>query len=275
MDTTFSHIKAVFCDIDGTLLTSQHTVSPRTVVAIRALRERGVLFGLCTGRDAHATEAMYELWGIEGLVDVMVGCGGAEVTDRAHDINELSFPLPGETIARICKHMADLPATPVCPRDGVFYVPESNACVEHLSRVDGVPYQVVDFAEFLREPQPKVMFTMAPEVMPQVIERASTFADNTVKAAALQTTQRLYEFMDPRVSKTRGLVRVAELNGMELQNICVFGDADNDTCMVADADAGVGVAMANGSDATRAAADFVTASNDKDGIAIFIEEHLL
>lgn len=115
MDTTFSHIKAVFCDIDGTLLTSQHTVSPRTVAAIRALRERGVLFGLCTGRDAHATEAMYELWGIEGLVDVMVGCGGAEVIDRAHDINELSYPLPGETIARICKHMADLPATPVCP----------------------------------------------------------------------------------------------------------------------------------------------------------------
>lgn len=172
MDTTFSHIKAVFCDIDGTLLTSQHTVSPRTVAAIRALRDRGVLFGLCTGRDAHATEAMYEFWGIEGLVDVLVGCGGAEVIDRAHAINELSFPLPGETIARICKHMADLPATPVCPRDGVFYVPESNACVEHLSRVDGVPYQVVDFAEFLREPQPKVMFTMAPEVMPRVIERA-------------------------------------------------------------------------------------------------------
>ena len=194
-------------------------------------------------------------------------------SSTARDINELSYPLPGETIARICKHMADLPATPVCPRDGVFYVPESNACVEHLSRVDGVPYQVVDFAEFLREPQPKVMFTMAPEVMPRVIERASTFADNTVKAASLQTTQWLYEFMDPRVSKTRGLVRVAELNDMELQNICVFGDADNDTCMVADA--GVGVAMANGSDATRSAADFVTASNDKDGIAIFIEEHLL
>ena len=155
MDTTFSHIKAVFCDIDGTLLTSQHTVSPRTVAAIRALRERGVLFGLCTGRDAHATEAMYELWGIEGLVDVLVGCGGAEVIDRAHDINELSYPLPGETIARICRHMADLPATPVCPRDGVFYVPESNACVEHLSRVDGVPYQVVDFAEFCASRSPR------------------------------------------------------------------------------------------------------------------------
>ena len=272
MDTTFSHIKAVFCDIDGTLLTSQHTVSPRTVAAIRALRERGVLLACAPGATPTRPRPCISL-GHRRPGGRARGCGGAEVIDRAHGINELSYPLPGETIARICKHMADLPVTPVCPRDGVFYVPESNACVEHLSRVDGVPYQVVDFAEFLREPQPKVMFTMAPEVMPRVIERASTFDDDTVKAAALQTTQRLYEFMDPRVSKTRGLVRVAELNDMKLQNICVFGDADNDTCMVADA--GVGVAMANGSDVTRAAADFVTASNDEDGIAIFIEEHLL
>ena len=79
--------------------------------------------------------------------------------------------------------------------------------------------------------------------------------------------------MDPRATKPRGLLRVAELKDMGLQNICVFGDADNDAGMVADA--GVGVAMANGSDATRAAADFVTASNDEDGIAIFIQEHLL
>ena len=46
MDATFSHIKVVFCDLDGTLLTSEHTVSPRTVAAIHVLRERGVLFGL-------------------------------------------------------------------------------------------------------------------------------------------------------------------------------------------------------------------------------------
>ena len=50
----------------------------------RALRERGVLFGLCTGRDAHATEAMYELWGIEGLADVPVGCGGARGDAAGH-----------------------------------------------------------------------------------------------------------------------------------------------------------------------------------------------
>lgn len=273
MDTTFSHIKAVFCDIDGTLLTSQHTVSPRTVAAICALRERGVLFGLCTGRDAHATEAMYELWGIEGLVDVMVGCGGAEVIDRArHQRAELSAA-GRDHRAHLQTHGGPSGNTRLPPRRRFLRAREQRVRRAPVARrrrsLPGGRF----CRAFLREPQPKVMFTMAPEVMPQVIERASTFADDTVKAAALQTTQRLYEFMDPRVSKTRGLVRVAELNDMELQDICVFGDAGNDTCMVADA--GVGVAMANGSDATRAAADFVTASNDEDGVAIFIQEHLL
>ena len=104
-------IRLIASDIDGTLLTSQHTVSPRTVAAIRALRERGVLFGLCTGRDAHATEAMYELWGIEGLVDVLVGCGGAEVIDRAHDINETAC----STCPRATRASSTCRASTVCP----------------------------------------------------------------------------------------------------------------------------------------------------------------
>lgn len=50
--------KAIMCDVDGTLLTSEHVCSPRTVEAIRQAREQGILFGLCTGRDALGTEKM-------------------------------------------------------------------------------------------------------------------------------------------------------------------------------------------------------------------------
>lgn len=149
MDVTFSHIKAVFCDIDGTLLTSQHTVSPRTVAAIpRPARARRALWPVHRARRprdrGHVRALGHRRPG--GRARGLRWCRGHRPRAR-HQRAELSAA--GETIARICKHMADLPATPVCPRDGVFYVPESNACVEHLSRVDGVPYQVVDFAEFL------------------------------------------------------------------------------------------------------------------------------
>lgn len=51
-------IKAVMCDVDGTLLTKQGIVSPRTVEAIRKIREKGILFGLSTGRDVHSEKTL-------------------------------------------------------------------------------------------------------------------------------------------------------------------------------------------------------------------------
>ena len=81
------------------------------------------------------------------------------------------------------------------------------------------------------------------------------------------------EVMNPATNKGLALSALAEMLGIAQGEVLAIGDSSNDAAMLAYA--GVGVAMANGSDATRAAADFVTASNDKDGIAIFIEEHLL
>ena len=273
MGAEFEHIKAVLCDVDGTLLTSGQVVSPRTVAAIKALRGRGVLFGLCTGRDAKAAQNLLGAWGIDGLVDIIVGFGGAEVVDFPLGVDELSYPLEPDAIGEIIDRFEGVPASPVCPFEGVIWAFDDNRLVRELSRTDVVPYRVVDRGEFLRRPLPKVMFTCDARDMPAVIERARSWNDPRYTSSALQTTKTLFEFTDPRVSKTRGLTRVAELNGITLADICVFGDADNDACMVADA--GVGVAMANGSEATRGAADYVTASNDEDGIAVFIEGHLL
>ena len=44
-------MKAVFFDIDGTLLTDHRTVSKSTILAINQLKARGILVGLATGRD--------------------------------------------------------------------------------------------------------------------------------------------------------------------------------------------------------------------------------
>ena len=60
---------------------------------------------------------------------------------------------------------------------------------------------------------------------------------------------------------------------MTLEDVYAFGDADNDHDMVLQA--GIGVAMANGSDATKRVADFIIGDNDHDGIADFIDTFLL
>ena len=47
-------IKAIMCDVDGTLLNSQGVVSPYTIEQIKRIKAQGGLFGLATGRDVHS-----------------------------------------------------------------------------------------------------------------------------------------------------------------------------------------------------------------------------
>ena len=54
-----TNIKAVMCDVDGTLLNQDGIVSPATVEAIKKIREKGILFGLSTGRDVHSVKTLY------------------------------------------------------------------------------------------------------------------------------------------------------------------------------------------------------------------------
>ena len=71
-----NNIKAVMCDIDGTLLNSNGVVSPKTIEAVKKLRKHGILFGISTGRDVPSVKHLLKKWGIDGLVDLMVGSNG-------------------------------------------------------------------------------------------------------------------------------------------------------------------------------------------------------
>ena len=80
------NVKAIMCDIDGTLLSSKGVVTAKTVEMIKKAREKGILFGLSTGRDVNSIQTLLKTWGIDGLVDMIVGTGGAEIYDYTLDI---------------------------------------------------------------------------------------------------------------------------------------------------------------------------------------------
>ena len=72
------NIKVIMCDIDGTLLNSKGIVTPKTIDAIKKVREQGILFGISTGRDVPSVKRLFGKWGIGGLVDMVVGSNGYE-----------------------------------------------------------------------------------------------------------------------------------------------------------------------------------------------------
>ena len=266
-------VKAIMCDVDGTLLNSQGIVSPMTVEMIKKAREKGILFGLSTGRDVHSVKTLLNIWGIDGLVDAIVGTGGAEIYDYTLQVDKSSYPLDGELIKDIIHHYEDMDVNFAVPYQGVLYAPKDDGYIQMLSRDDRVPYEVVDFDEFLKEPRPKLIIICNPEYMDKVVERSQTFSNDKYKSSSLKTDSVLYEYMDPRVTKTHGLQEVMAMHDISMEQLCTFGDADNDYDMTLHA--GVGVVMANGSDKTKSVADYITDDNDHDGIGKFIEKHIL
>jgi hydroxymethylpyrimidine pyrophosphatase-like HAD family hydrolase len=71
------------------------------------------------------------------------------------------------------------------------------------------------------------------------------------------------------VNKATGLARLGDLLGVPPAEVAAFGDAGNDVEMISWA--GYGVAMGNATDAAKAVADHVTASNDDGGVAAVVE----
>ena len=264
----FMNVKAIMCDIDGTLLSNDGVVAPKTVEMIKKAREQRILFGLSTGRDVNRIQTLLKSWGIDGLVDMIVGTGGAEIYDYTLDLEKEQYPLDGRLIKSIIKHYEDMDCHFVIPEDGILFAPKDDEHIQMLSKADKVPYQVVNYDEFLQNPKPKLIINCKPEDMDKIIERSKTFHSDEFKSSSHKTASVLYEYMDPRVSKTAGLIEILKLHHIDIKEIVTFGDADNDYDMTLNA--GVGVVMANGSDKTKSVADYITDDNDHDGIEKFI-----
>ena len=71
-----NHIKLVLVDIDGTLLNDNGIVTPKTIAAIKKLKEKHILFGIATGRTPYAVKHLIKDWKIDEYVDIIMGFNG-------------------------------------------------------------------------------------------------------------------------------------------------------------------------------------------------------
>lgn len=264
-------IKMIMSDVDGTLLNSNGEVSKETKEAIIKAKEKGIIFGLATGRPIASVEKNMPYWGIEDIVDVVAGLNGAHIKDYILDKEEKSYMLEGQYIKEIIEHFIDMDVNFTVLQEGVLKTIREDRHIIGLSISDRLPIDVVDFDELLKEPQSKLVIICDKEDMKKVIKRSETFSNPAYYC--MQTGDTLFEYMDPRISKPEGIQKIAQMHGFTLEEVLAFGDADNDQEMVRDV--GVGVAMGNGSEKTKANANHITKTNDENGIKVFLEKYIL
>ena len=276
MTTSLNSTKLVVCDIDGTL-TATGTIMPSeyTLEIIKRLHEKGIAFGLGSGRDAGQLKHLYEEWGLPFQFDVCIGLNGSEYYDLKTDEIKRLYTLSKEDVKEIITKMLErFPDLNVSIyRNGKRLLRfEDEMAVMSKKRNKMSNIVVEDIADMWAEECPKVMFRVSEEVMRKIEHYAIEICNDHYRCCKTQTT--MLEFVNRRSDKGNALKAYCLDRDIDLKDVVAFGDMSNDNEMLIAA--GTGVCLKNGSDDCKACADFITEyDNDEDGCARFIDQYIL
>lgn len=271
-------VTAVIADVDGTINVKGSKPMPRTLAALEALHERGVLFGTASGRPLdHRSLDKAREWGLSFDFDLAIGMNGGDVWDKDHEGIEHLMRLEKDYIQEICEFMWPLDCNVIVYENAYDHVlvKRRDARLEMSIYRNGSIVELATPEQMAIHDTGKIEIQYDPEV-PGLMEEieAVVNAHKSPNWADVRTFAGTVEFMRPGLDKGVGLRRYAERNGIPIGEIMAFGDMDNDIAMIAAA--GWGVAMANGCDAAKAVAKDVTEYGVlEDGLGRYLEDHVL
>lgn len=267
-------------DADGTLVDSQGTLRPAVRNAVAAARAGGMLVVVCTGRRYRTVRPLLEALDLSGPVVVH---NGVIVKDaRSGETlagNFLPHPLYRPALA-IMRGIAP----PLVYVDRYFegvdvYHEPPGRChefqAEYLSSNSDVVHEVDSLADAPAESIIMVSLMADGESLLDVRSAIERELGESVQTNFIMNKNyrgHILEITRAGVSKWEALHDIARDEEIEPSEIAAIGDDTNDTEMIARA--GIGIAMANAVEEVKAVADFVTDSNDDDGVARAIERLL-
>ena len=259
--------KAIFTDIDGTLLNSKRIVDEKTILAISQLKSRNIKFGIATGRPVKNIKHLIESWKIIDYVDYIIGINGVEVYDVLNDKQYNNYFLEPSKIQEIYNISKDLPCSTIVYDKDLIVSSNSNDLLKFHSNKVGYDYHIVDFNDYTKNTYPKMLLMANKEYHDEIICKIKEISGISI----FQSADYLLEVVDERVNKSYGINIIKNLLKLDNNEIVTFGDQLNDLEMINDY---YGVAMGNAIDEIKNVSKYVTDSNDESGIAKFIFDNI-
>lgn len=266
-------IKLVICDIDSTLVTSNHILTGRTKDIIETLHRQGIYFGIASGRPLDEITKKAEIWGFTYNFDILIGMNGSQLWDGIQGKEYNYYKMKKEWLKETIELMEPFHGNSYIYRNGKLLCQKIDAkMLESAKSSNKDAVTVDDISEMYEEENAKIMFRVKADVMPEIEDYLTKHPSPYYKGFKTQPT--LMEFADRRISKAYALKQFCEMNQISLNEVVAFGDTTNDNEMIKCA--GLGVCMCNGSDDTKAIADAITdKSNNEDGFADYVETYIL
>jgi len=256
-------LKLVATDLDGTLLHSDGSVTPRTRAVLEALEQSGVLVVFVTGRPIRWMEDLWEHVGDHGLA---VCSNGGIVYDVPARAVAMARPIDVRTALEVGRVLREhLPGTTFAIEraDGFAREPE------FMPRIPAPPDLTVGPLSEIVDDRTVKMLARHDDLEPEKFWAEVDALVGDLVTTTWSSTGALVEISAAGVTKASTLAILCAEHGIAADEVVAFGDMPNDVAMLQWA--GTSYAMANAHPLVLAAAGRVAASNDDDGVAAALE----
>ena len=267
-------VKAVFFDIDGTLVNDRKSVLKSTKEAIKIVKDQGVLVGVATGRGPFFVKDLMD----DLNLDFAVTYNGQYIFNKERVL--FASPIDKRSLRQVIAYAKEnrkeiamgtrqdvigsrimsFGLSPLSQLVSRFVPKFLTRTVSHsFNRMvsKALPQKEDDLLDLINQPIYQVLMLMTPEETNQAASEFEylKFTRSNPFAA---------DIINQGNSKLEGIRRVGKEYGFDLNQVMAFGDSDNDLEMLAGV--GMSVAMGNGSSSVKEVAKHITTSNQEDGI---------
>lgn len=274
--TLTSPFRLIALDLDGTLTNSDKVITPHTFEVLMRAQAAGVRLVLCSGRPTYGIAALARQLKLEENGGFVLSCNGANIIDWTTGDLLFRQPLEAHFLPQLLE-LADAHGLPLLTYRGdcILATRNDSPYLDEEARINQMPVEVAtDFiaeASRLEGGAPKCLIPGDPELLVELEEKMKTIFGDTLSIS--RSAPFFLEIMAPGVGKDHSLARLLAYLALSREQLIAFGDGFNDLTMLRFA--GMGVAMANAADEVKAVADFVTLSNDEDGVGHAVEQRVL
>lgn len=257
--------RAIALDLDGTLTNHDKVVTPRTRQALLKAQELGTVIILASGRPTYGIVPVAECLELEKRGGYILSYNGGNIVNAKTGEKLFSQFLPDAVIPILYKYAKEKNHALLgyAGNEIITEMPDDQY-VKEESRINKMNIRKVDNLLDALEPHPtKLLMTGDPTDMLKAEEELVEILGE--KMDIFRSAPFFLELVPKGIDKAQSLLRLLSKINLTPADLMAFGDGYNDLSMLKLS--GVGVAMANAAPEVRADADYVTLSNEEDGVA--------
>lgn len=261
--------KLIAIDVDDTLLNDDLIVTEGTKLAMEKAIAQGVTVTLATGRMYASARKIADQIKLNVPIITYQGSLVKTLLD-GQVLYERSVPTDAakQLYAFTEEHGLHLQLYV----DDILYVKEDNVKIQRYSALSKIPYVVsTDFEGLLEQPNTKMLIIDEPDYLDQIALQLKILIGD--RAHITKSKAHYLEVTHKEGTKGHALRFMAEHLGCTIDQTIAIGDAWNDHEMIEAA--GLGVAMGNAIPALKEIANFVTLTNNEEGVRHVIEKFVL